>query len=299
MVAPGIAGLLLAGFGPSVILGIEVVLAGLVMLMTASITAAAPTPAGPRESMLASYTSALAYLHSNRPLLAVVLIGFIATLTATPYQTLLPVLARDVLQVGPEGYGLLASMSGWGAAAVTLLVASSSELTHKARIIMRAGIAQGGVLLLLAVTAALPTTPLAGWASAGYVAAAVALVIMGTAVMAFNTLSTALVQALCTAEMRGRVMSIFLLDIGIAPVGNTLAAGLAGLPILGVPVTYAIMGAATLMSVITARRVFWSALAEADATSDRSSIAPARPAARLPGPPEPAGSGSASHSPPR
>ncbi|MSQ09523.1 MAG: MFS transporter [Dehalococcoidia bacterium] len=253
MVAPGVAGVLLAGFGPTVILSLEVLLAALVMLAAGSIRTQQPPEPSQRESILTSHSSAIAYLRGNPPLLAVILIGFVPTLTATPYQTLLPVFAREVLQVGPEGYGVLASMSGWGAAAVTLTVATVAEIRGKGRLIALAGMAQGVVLLVLALSAWLPAQPMLGFISPAYLASAFTLAVMGACVMTFNTLSTALVQHLCNDHMRGRVMSLFLLDIGIAPLGNAWTGLLASVPLLGVPVTYAAMGVVTLVGMLPGR----------------------------------------------
>lgn len=269
MVAPAFAGLLLAGFGASVILWIEVILAGLVMICAGRIAAPPPAAVTHHEPMLQSYASAIRYLRTNRPLLAIVLVGFIPTLTATPYQTLLPVFARDVLHTGPEGYGVLASMSGWGAAAVTLTVASVAEIQGKGRVIALAGMAQGVVLLMLALSAWLPATPMAGFVSPAYLGVSLMLAVMGACVMAFNTLSTALVQHLCDDRMRGRVMSLFLLDIGIAPVGNGWTGLLASIPAVGAPVTYAAMGVMTLVGIGAGRWRFGRALATADASPAR------------------------------
>jgi hypothetical protein len=68
-----------------------------------------------------------------------------------------------------------------------------------------------------------------------------ALVGVGAAQFGYNTLSQSQIQTVTADDMRGRVMSAYMLNVGLVPVG-TLGAGVLA-DLIGAPATLGLMGA--------------------------------------------------------
>ncbi|PZQ51784.1 MAG: MFS transporter [Phenylobacterium zucineum] len=114
---------------------------------------------------------------------------------------LLPVFARDVLHVGPEGFGLLRAGPAIGATAVALWLAAN-PIRRKAGIFMFAGVAVFGV-----------ATVVFGLSKSLWVSI-VALAFLGGADMLSVYVRQTLVQLVTPDHMRGRVASVSSVFIG-------------------------------------------------------------------------------------
>ncbi len=77
-----------------------------------------------------------------------ILVVIIAALFMIPFQTLLPVFARDLLQVGAQGQGLLLTSMGIGALCSSLLIATVGDRMPRG-LLMVGGVALYGVLVMI------------------------------------------------------------------------------------------------------------------------------------------------------
>ena len=119
-----------------------------------------------------------------------------ASLFIIPFNTLLPVFARDLLGVGAKGQGLLLTSMGIGALASSVLIASLGDRLPRG-ILMIGGV---GVYGLLVVGFAFSTSfPL----SIGLMA------VMGLCHVASHALVQTVIQAYSPREFRGRTMALF------------------------------------------------------------------------------------------
>ena len=122
----------------------------------------------------------------------------------------MPVFARDELGLGSTGLGILLAATGLGTVGGSLAVArrSSREMSSRAQVI--AAIAFASSVMVFSVTPfvviAVPLLFLAGWMSASFLA-------MNQTALQLNV----------EDEIRGRVLSIYLLTWGMLPVGQLLA----------------------------------------------------------------------------
>jgi MFS family permease len=153
------------------------------------------------------------YVRFTRPIRVLIVVTGLFTLTASSVQTLLPSVSSDDLGVGATGFGLLYGVFGVGALAGVL-----GRDRARARL--------GRTMLPGAVTAfgvggvAFGVAPSAGAAAAG-------LAVCGVAwVWTLITLNAS-VQTLAPRWVRGRVVSLYLLAIGLQPVGAFVAGALA------------------------------------------------------------------------
>lgn len=143
------------------------------------------------------------------PMNPVILATFLVTVTLNlggfPYTQILPVIARDVLEVGPVRYGVLGAIVGLGTLLGALVIASRS--------VARQGVlfSVGSLLMLVGLFAfALSTS---------YPLSIVVLLIAGFGMSGYTTMQPTIVVQATPADMRGRAMGTTALGIGAMPVG--------------------------------------------------------------------------------
>jgi MFS family permease len=214
VVGPSLAGVLIAVIGVSATFAIAAVLQILALAATSrlpSSTAEAPARTGLGG---ASLTLGLRIVARDPFLVALIMMALAPTILVMPYLNLMPVFARDELGVGSSGLGILLASTGVGTVAGALSVARSPRLRSRSG---AQAVTAGGFAVLVLVFAVTPVIPLAmlllfaaGWMSAAY--------------LAIN--QTAL-QMRVDDDVRGRVLSIYLLTWGMLPLGQLAVGALA------------------------------------------------------------------------
>ena len=143
---------------------------------------------------------------ADKRLTATMLVTVIYNVFAWPFTSMIPVIGRDRLQLGPEGVGLLTSLEGVGAfAGALLLVALIKTRWYAATYV--GGVACYTVAL---ITFALVTDP---------VLAGIALFVTGLGGAAFSTMQATIVCLAAPLHMRSRVMGVLSVCIGTGPLG--------------------------------------------------------------------------------
>jgi MFS family permease len=175
----------------------------------------APKLDAPRRSIVDEMRTGLAYVRARPAIVELTLLGFLTTLLALPLQTLLPVMAREVFGQGVEGYSRLMICSGMGAVLGALVVAWRGRYEHMGRTALVVQGVLAVLIMLFAGTRALPVS------YALLFAASVALIIL-------TSTAVSLAQLAAPDEMRGRVMSIFMVAFrGGMPLGSLAFGSLA------------------------------------------------------------------------
>jgi MFS family permease len=138
-----------------------------------------------------------------------------ASVLVFPFTMLLPVYARDLLRVGPEGLGLLFSATGGGALLGGLTLAGLAERLRRGR--------------LLLVSSTLFTLFVAAFALSTSFPLSLALLAATGFCMILSTATTnALLQSLVPNAMRGRVMAVYVfMFLGMTPLGYLQAGAVA------------------------------------------------------------------------
>jgi len=117
------------------------------------------------------------------------------------YFMLLPGFAKQVLDAGPERLGLLISVSGVGSLVGSLLVASMPN-RNRASVLLFGALLLGFSLVLFA------------W-SETYWISMMLLTVVGLGQAARMSLSNVLIQSYVDDSFRGRVMSIYMLEMSV------------------------------------------------------------------------------------
>lgn len=197
-----------------------------------------PSRAQPYKAMsglLGGIREGFAFLRTNRSLQQLLLIGAAFTLLNMPYLAFMPVFARDILNVGAEGLGMLMAAAGVGAFLGSLLVAGQQESRRAEHIAALSPLAMSAGLAALAL-------------STNFVFSISALVVVGLSMTSFMSSAATLVQLWTPGHLRGRLLSIYnTVVFGLMPVGSLLAGAIASL--IGVPLT--VMAGAVLSAMVT------------------------------------------------
>jgi MFS family permease len=195
-----------------------------------------------RASALANLKEGIAYVWSTPAVLALMMLAYVPRVFAVPYQTLMPVFQKDVLHVGPEGLGLLMAAPGIGAVIAVLTLASLGHRVKRQGLLLVGSIVILGFFLIL--FSQLTSLPLA----------LITLVIAGAFQMFFLASTATMLQLVVPDELRGRVMSLYMLDRGFMPAGALFAGTSAHF--IGAPMTVATMGAIViLLTLVVAWRI--------------------------------------------
>ena len=165
----------------------------------------------------------------NRPRVwSLLMISSVNSLFGAPYFSMIPIYARDIFHLGATGLAWLMGMAGAGAFCGAVLLTVMGDFRRKGWFVL------GGSLFFGAgVTAFALSTNL----QVSYIF----LFCLGFAIVTSVAVTNTLLQKLVTDEMRGRVMSMFILSfIGTMPIGNIIAG--AASHRFGAPPTLAVGG---------------------------------------------------------
>ena len=183
-------------------------------------------PGGPGRA--AAVREGLKYVWNTRIVLGAISLDLIVVLFAG-VALLTPIFARDILHVGPEGFGLLRAAFGVGALAMAVYLSRFPIVRHGGRWMFTAVAVFGVCTLVFGLSTA-------AWLSA------VALLVGGAADMVSVNIRQTLIQLSTPDHMRGRVSSVSMLFIGAS---NELGEAYSGLMVrlLG-PIGAAVFGGA-------------------------------------------------------
>jgi len=148
----------------------------------------------------------------GRPRVSTLLmISAVTSLFGAPYISMTPVFARDIFHLGATGLALLMGMAGAGALFGALFLAYLGDFRHKGWFVLGGDFAFAVCLICFSL-------------STNLVVSLVFLFLLGFGIVCAVAVTNTLLQKLVSNEMRGRVMSMFMLSfIGAMPIGNLIA----------------------------------------------------------------------------
>lgn len=142
--------------------------------------------------------------------------AYIVSVFVGNYQRFLPVFAKEVLAVGPEGLGVLAAAPGAGAVLSLSSLASAGEKWQRET--------------LLWVTATVtPVLVILFCLSDNFLLSVALLALVGAAQAACRTISRVILQIKVPYGLLGRVMSVFQMDTGMRSLGSIIIGTFAAL----------------------------------------------------------------------
>jgi MFS family permease len=216
VIGPLLAGGALAAFGMVACFGLNGLsfLAVIVAILSLHIR---HIPAPTTTRMHQELKGGVAFVRAHPGLIGLAMLGFVTTFLGNPLLTFLPVFTQSVFGGDVTEYTRLMACAGGGAVTGALVVAWLGKFRHMGRTLLVIQSMFGVLIVLFALTRVF-------WVNAVVLFAAGACMIMVFAML------SSLVQLNAPNEMRGRVMSIYMVAFrGGMPLGSLLAGWLATL----------------------------------------------------------------------
>ena len=235
LIGPALAGYLLNSYGMDVAFLVPCLLLvpAIPVLMLLRIPRPAPQIDGvSRPSVLGSILEGMVYVRRRPLLTGLLLMGLVGTVFGLPYQAILPVFARDVLDAGAAGLGGLGAMAGVGAIVGSFAVAIFSSPRQMKWLMIASAFGLGGTVALFAV-------------SSVFLLSLALILVLGFMIQVFLTSGFTMIQLASPSHIRGRVLSIRMIVMGLGPIGIFLLG--IGSETLGPQPALAIMGIAAVV----------------------------------------------------
>jgi MFS family permease len=164
-----------------------------------------------RRAMWRDLVEGFSYVRGRPRVRVVLLCSTVVSLFGTPYIVLMPLFAKNVYGWDETGLSVLMGTAGAGALVGALTLAYLGDFRRKGWFLMCSMLAGGACI--------------ASFASATRPSVALPLLFgVGVSMVSFFAVGNTILQQLVTNEMRGRVMSMWVLTfIGTMPVGSYIA----------------------------------------------------------------------------
>jgi predicted MFS family arabinose efflux permease len=202
IIGPALAGLLIAGWNTGGAFAVQSALYVLAVIWNHKLREDRHASAGARghvghdEGFLQSIVTGWKFSWQNVEVRTGLLVAVYASFFIIPFNTLLPVFARDVLGVGAKGQGLLLTAMGVGALASSVLIALLGDRMPRG-LLMIGGVGLYGLLVVLFA------------ASSWFPLSMALMALMGLCHVASHALVQTVIQAYSPRELRGRTMALF------------------------------------------------------------------------------------------
>jgi predicted MFS family arabinose efflux permease len=245
IIGPAIGGAMLPLLGATWALGVStIVVIPAIFLYSTLKPAQHSSVNSAKGSIVENVKAGLAYSFQNSTLRFLMLGAMVMILTVVPFQSLMPVFAEDVLGVGAGGLGVLMLAAGFGALVGSISVVAIGESVAHQKLELVFG------LLAAASLTAFALSPL-------FALSILLVMITAFATTGFMVVNMTVVQIMTPDYMRGRVVSVRFLVIGLMPFGALSMGGAA--ESVGAPTAVAIIagvGAVGFALVQITSRIF-------------------------------------------
>ena len=188
---------------------------------------------------LSAITEGVRFIFARKIILSSMLLDFFATFFASA-NTMMPIIARDILRVGPQGYGWLTAAQPIGSVIAGLVASQAQGLRRQGRLLLGSVIIFGGATVLFGMSDA-------------FGAAMLTLIVMGGA-DAISTIIRSTIRQLQTPDqMRGRMTSINQIFFQGGPQFGEVEAGIVA-QLFGVPFAIISGGIGTILATVLIAR---------------------------------------------
>jgi len=238
MIGPTIAGMLLVYFSEAFCFLVNGISKIAVITAILQMTIAPSERAAGGPSLLRGLIDGMRYAWDVVPIRLLLPMMALVSFMATPYQTLLPIFAKEIFGGGAHTLGFLMGAAGLGSLLSPIYMASRREVRGLTRLVLGGMLLTGATLIIFAYSPVL-------WLSMLMIAFTGLGIIL--AAQAINTIFQTIVED----EMRGRIMSLFTVAfLGVSPLGSLAAGSLANAigaqHTLAIGAAFCMLGAAVL-----------------------------------------------------
>ncbi|HEY0371895.1 MAG TPA: MFS transporter [Thermoanaerobaculia bacterium] len=211
VIGPILAGLALAAWGAAVCFAVNGLSFLAVIVALLLIRSPRVRPAAEQGGMLDEMKEGFRFVTSRRKLLTLTFLAFAGTFLGMPIVTFLPVVAKTIFGLQARGYAWMMTTYGLGSVTGALVIAATAHATKKGTVALKLQLVFAALLVAFAFSRSLALSLLIAFCA-------------GMCIVGVIALYSSLVQLTTNDDMRGRVMSIFMLAFrGGMPLGNLIA----------------------------------------------------------------------------
>ena len=164
-----------------------------------------------RRALWQDLVAGFRYVRNRPRVFSLLLLSGVSSMFGAPYLTLVPIYARDIFHLGETGLAWMMGTAGAGAFCGALLLAYLGDFKRKGWSVLGGAFSFGVFVMAFAL-------------STNLIFSLIFLFGVGFSIVTSVAVTNTLLQKLVTDEMRGRVMSMFILSfIGTMPIGNIIA----------------------------------------------------------------------------
>ena len=210
-------GVVIAGYGiPAALLAGAVVslIGGLVVGTMRTPAARRPRAGTGDSSILRDVVDGLRVMLSLPLVRTLLALAVAVEMFGFAYQSVLPAVARSVLQVGEVGLGILSMMAGFGSLAGVIALTAAGSVRHRGPLLIGITFGYGAFLLAFASSGVFPLS-------------LVLISGVGAMAAAFDAMQWVLLQQHVPDEMRGRAIGGWVFAIGFGWIGHLALGGAA------------------------------------------------------------------------
>jgi predicted MFS family arabinose efflux permease len=195
-----------------------------------------------RRALWRDLVEGFRYVRHRPRVWSLLMISSVNSLFGAPYFSMIPIYARDIFHLGATGLAWLMGMAGAGAFCGAALLTVMGDFRRKGWFVLGGSLFFGAGVTAFALSTHLHVSYLF-------------LFCLGFAIVTSVAVTNTLLQKLVTDEMRGRVMSMFILSfIGTMPIGNIIAGSASHR--FGAPHTLAVGG--VIISLFALAMIFFN-----------------------------------------
>jgi len=217
IMAPAIAGILIATFGTA---SAFFTAAGLMLVLSVVVNLLKVEEQTPKRSTSAiqDIGEGLTFIRTNPIFMFLISITFFNSFFGMSYIIMMPVFAKDILNVGAEGQGVMMMVGGLGSLVTGLWLGTRGNYDRKGIVLIGGAVMTGLTLAAFALTAEYVGS---------YPLAIVLMMMIGVFTSTYMISIMSSLQMLVPNEIRGRVMGFYGITWNIMPLGGMFAGALA------------------------------------------------------------------------
>ncbi len=235
VLGPMVAGFLIARVGLGGVLTLNIVCIGFFLINILRMGSFPQELSENTEGNVHSIKAGLRFVKSSRLIWSSMILDFFATFFASG-MTLMPVFAKDILKVGPEGLGLLYAAPSIGGILAGLLFSYKKHIKKQGYVLMAGIFIYGIATIIFGI-------------SNSFILSLSMMALVGAGDMVSSIIRSTLRQLTTPDHMRGRMVSInMIFYLGGPQLGEVESGVLASL--IGTPYTVVIGGIATIIATV-------------------------------------------------
>ncbi len=188
-----------------------------------------------QQSTWQNFVEGIKLIGVNQIILVLLIITAVCEILGFSYSVVLPIFARDVLNVGAIGLGMFYTAQSIGGLLGALGLASLGDFKYKGWLIL-------GIFLFFGIGLVIFSQ------SSRYIISLILVGIIGATSSGMDAMGHTILQLNVTNEQRGRAMGIWMMSIGLGSIGHLVVGAIAAA--LTAPIALTINGSAIIITAL-------------------------------------------------